>query len=81
MKLTKGVCIHTLMWTYPSHHYEGLTALDMARGCGEEGVREVLQQYTKKETRTELTEVSQQLWFINHCIGQFSGQNYAIKLK
>ena len=57
---------------------EGLTALDLARGGGEEDVCEVLEQYTKQETKTELTEVSQQLWFVDHCSGQFSGHKYAI---
>ena len=55
---------------------EGLTALDVARGGGYQAVCEVLEQYTKQETMTELTEVSQQLWFVNHCCGQFSDHNY-----
>ena len=54
--------------------------MDVARGGGEEEVCEVLEQYTKQETRTELTEVSQQLWFVNHCSGQFSSHNYATKI-
>ena len=52
--------------------------MDVARGVSEEEVCEVLEQYTKQET--ELTEVSQQLWFVNHCSGRFSGHNYATKL-
>ena len=43
---------------------EGLTALDMARGGGEEAVCEILQQHTKQET--ELTEVSQQLHVVSN---------------
>ena len=42
---------------------EGLTALDMARGGGEEAVCKILQQHTKQ--KTELTEVSQQLHVVS----------------
>ena len=44
--------------------------MDVARGGSKEEVCEVLEQHTKQET--ELTEVSQLLWFV----GQFSGHNY-----
>ena len=43
---------------------EGLTALDIARGGGEEAVCKILQQHTKQET--ELTEVSQQLHVVSN---------------
>ena len=51
--------------------------LDVARGGGYQTVCEVLEQYTRQETKTEPTEVSQLPWFVHHCSGQFSGHNYA----
>ena len=38
--------------------------MDFARGLGYQAVCEVLEQHTKQDTRTEPTEVSQQLWTI-----------------
>ena len=51
--------------------------LDVARGGGYQTVCEVLEQYTRQETKIEPTEVSQLPWFVHHCSGQFSGHNYA----
>ena len=50
--------------------------MDIARGVGEEAVCKVLEQFTKE--KTELTQVRQQLWFVNNCnwSGQFGGHNY-----
>ena len=39
--------------------------MDMARGGGYQDVCQVLEQFTKEET--ELTQVRQQLWFVNNC--------------
>ena len=47
--------------------------MEVARGGGEEAIRAVLEQHTTEDTRTEPTEVSQQLWFVSHWSGQFSG--------
>ena len=47
--------------------------MDVARGRGYQAVCEVLEQYTKQETKTELTEVSQQSWLVD---GQFSNHKF-----
>ena len=62
--------------------------MEVARGIGEEAVYAVLEQYTtstdessSEQERSEPTEVSQQLWFVSHWSGQFSGHNYATILR
>ena len=55
--------------------------MEVARGGGEEAIRAVLEQHTTEQERSEPTEVSQQLWFVSHWSGQFSGHYYAIILK
>ena len=55
--------------------------MEVARGVGQEAVCSLLEQYTTEQEKSEPTEVSQQLWFVSHWSGQFSGHNYAIILK
>ena len=52
--------------------------MEVARGAGEEAVCAVL---GHEQERSEPTEVSQQLWFVNRWSGRFSGHNYAIILQ
>ena len=51
--------------------------MEVARSGGEEAICAVLEQYTTEQERSEPTEVSQQLWFVSHWSGQFSGHSYA----
>jgi hypothetical protein len=49
----------------------------MARDRGYQAVCGVLEQHSTQDMKTELTEVSQQLWFVNHWSGDTREKTFA----